>query len=131
MFTFYKKDEVVDVGSTATALKQDIMEAAMNKLKIKELEAQIEALKVKANDACDVVFAVLDDEVTTIEIEEVGKITRSANTPRETLNKDKLKELLISKGLSAVVVKNCFDKATKAGKVNSPWQYKFTAVKEK
>lgn len=125
MYTFYNKEgSEIDMDALLPVIKKDLDKALSARIEAKKLEDDAEKIVEKAKEQFETMFVLLEDSgVVKVKVDGLGSISREDNKPKDTLNKDLLKELLIAKGLSAVVVKNCFDKATKKGKVNEPFKY--------
>ena len=124
-YTFYDKEgEEVNAEALIPVISSDLRKAFNKRIEAKNVENKGKELKAEANEQFDTVFVLLEEEgIVRVKVDDLGSIGRQANVPRKTLNQDKLKELLIAKGLSTRVVNNCFDKATKEGKVKEPWKY--------
>lgn len=127
MFTFFNKEgNEIDMEAMIPVVKKDIIKIMGLRGDAKKLEEDAKGLKKEASEELNTLFVLVEGEgVTRIAMNGFGSVSKEANVPRNTLDQDKLKELLIAKGLSATVVKNCFEKATKIGKVKEPFKYVF------
>ena len=79
----------------------------------KAIEAKAKTVKLKAEDIMDDFYADISYMVTTFSVKGKGTIYHKENSPKESLDKAKLIQALVVKGVDIDIVNECIKKATK------------------
>lgn len=119
-----KKQAVLEL--TDTSHLEIVEEVKQNKLDIKDLEITVAEIKDRTTELLDAIESeVHESKFCTKDI----SIYKVFNAGRETYDMDKLKILLINRGLTADEVTDMMTGITKAGTPYSYWGSRFKKIK--